>query len=71
MPHQHRYAARLIWTGAERGPTRDYGSYSRSYRVEVEGKPPLDGSPIRRFAAMRAGTIPRTCSWPRSRRATC
>ena len=44
MAHEHRYAARLIWTGAEHGPTRDYQSYSRSYRVEVEGKPPLEGS---------------------------
>ena len=44
MPHQHHYAARLIWIGAERGPTRSYESYSRSYRVEIEGKPPLEGS---------------------------
>jgi organic hydroperoxide reductase OsmC/OhrA len=44
MPHQHRYAARLTWTGAERGPTRNYESYSRNYRVEIEGKPPLEGS---------------------------
>jgi organic hydroperoxide reductase OsmC/OhrA len=44
MPRQHRYAARLVWTGAERGPTRSYESYSRSYRVEIEGKPPLEGS---------------------------
>ncbi len=44
MPHEHHYAVRLIWTGAQRGPTRDYQSYSRSYRVEIEGKPPLEGS---------------------------
>ena len=44
MPHEHHYAARLVWTGAERGSTRDYRSYSRDYRVEVEGKPPLTGS---------------------------
>jgi organic hydroperoxide reductase OsmC/OhrA len=44
MHHQHHYAARLIWTGAERGPTRSYESYSRSYRIEIEGKPPLEGS---------------------------
>ena len=44
MAHEHHYAARLIWTGAERGPTTDYRSYSREYRVEIEGKPPLMGS---------------------------
>jgi organic hydroperoxide reductase OsmC/OhrA len=44
MPRAHHYALRLIWTGAQRGPTRDYQSYSRSYRVEIEGKPPLEGS---------------------------
>jgi organic hydroperoxide reductase OsmC/OhrA len=40
----HRFAARLRWTGAERGPAVDYASYSRDYVVEVDGKPPLRGS---------------------------
>jgi organic hydroperoxide reductase OsmC/OhrA len=44
MAHQHHFAARLIWTGAAQGPTRDYDAYSRDYRIEVEGKPPLEGS---------------------------
>jgi organic hydroperoxide reductase OsmC/OhrA len=44
MANEHHFAARLVWTGAEHGPTRDYQSYSREYRVEVEGKPPLMGS---------------------------
>jgi organic hydroperoxide reductase OsmC/OhrA len=44
MAHEHHFAARLVWTGAEHGPTRDYQSYSREYRAEVEGKPPLIGS---------------------------
>ncbi|MGH6901078.1 MAG: OsmC family protein [Geminicoccaceae bacterium] len=44
MAHQHHFAARLVWTGAAEGPTRDYASYSRDYRIEVEGKPPLEGS---------------------------
>jgi organic hydroperoxide reductase OsmC/OhrA len=44
MAHEHHFAARLVWTGAEHGPVRDYRSYSRDYRVEVEGKPPLMGS---------------------------
>jgi organic hydroperoxide reductase OsmC/OhrA len=49
MPHEHHYAIRLIWTGAQRGPTRDYQSYSRSYRVDIEGKPPLEGSADQTF----------------------
>jgi organic hydroperoxide reductase OsmC/OhrA len=49
MPHQHHYAARVIWTGAAQGPIRDYESYSRDYRIEVEGKPPLEGSSDPKF----------------------
>ena len=44
MAREHHFAARLIWTGAEQGPIRDYDSYSRDYRIEVQGKPPLEGS---------------------------
>jgi organic hydroperoxide reductase OsmC/OhrA len=44
MAREHHFAARLIWTGAAQGPIRDYDSYSRDYRIEVEGKPPLEGS---------------------------
>ena len=44
MAREHHFAARLTWTGAAQGPTRDYESYSREYRVEVEGKPPIVGS---------------------------
>jgi organic hydroperoxide reductase OsmC/OhrA len=42
--HEHRFACRLTWTGASRGPTRSYDAYDRSYRVEFEGKPALVGS---------------------------
>lgn len=41
---EHRYAATLEWTGADTGPTRDYKSYSREYRVLIAGKPALIGS---------------------------
>jgi organic hydroperoxide reductase OsmC/OhrA len=44
MAREHHFAARLTWTGAAQGPTRNYESYSREYRVEVEGKPPIVGS---------------------------
>jgi organic hydroperoxide reductase OsmC/OhrA len=49
MAREHHFAARLVWTGAERSPTRDYQSYSREYRAEVEGKPPLVGSSDPKF----------------------
>ncbi len=41
---EHLYNATLIWTGAGAGPTTDYKAYSRTYRVEIAGKPPLLGS---------------------------
>ena len=44
MAKEHHFAARLVWTGAERGTTKSYDSYGRDYRVEIEGKPPLMGS---------------------------
>ena len=40
----HRYAVRMVWSGAAQGPTRDYRSYSREHRYEIEGKAPLPGS---------------------------
>ncbi len=43
-PRTHRYAVKTVWSGAAHGPTRDYRSYSRDHRYEIEGKPPLDGS---------------------------
>lgn len=44
MARSHEYRARLFWTGAGQGPTTDYRGYSRDYRIEIAGKPPLDGS---------------------------
>jgi len=44
MAHEHRFLARLTWTGASQGPTRSYTSYARDYVVEIDGKPPLPGS---------------------------
>src|SRR5271156_4475222 len=42
--HSHSYRCRTVWTGAARGSTAAYESYSREYRVEMPGKPPLIGS---------------------------
>jgi organic hydroperoxide reductase OsmC/OhrA len=44
MAQEHHFAAHLVWTGSAEGPTRDYESYGRAWRVDVEGKPPLEGS---------------------------
>ncbi len=41
---QHRYQAKVVWSGAAEGPTRDYKSYSRAHRIEIAGKPPIEGS---------------------------
>jgi organic hydroperoxide reductase OsmC/OhrA len=41
---EHNFTARLTWTGAARGPVRDYESYSREYRIDIAGKPSLTGS---------------------------
>ncbi len=37
----HHFDCRLVWTGAEKGGTTRYESYSREARIEIEGKPPL------------------------------
>jgi organic hydroperoxide reductase OsmC/OhrA len=40
----HRFHARLVWTGAARGPTRTYDAYSRDWAVDIVGKPTIHGS---------------------------
>jgi organic hydroperoxide reductase OsmC/OhrA len=44
MAREHHFATHLVWTGAARGATSSYEAYSREYRVEIEGKPPIEGS---------------------------
>ena len=44
MAHEHRYEIKLTWTGAAQGPTQNYKSYSREYRIEAPGKPTLAAS---------------------------
>jgi organic hydroperoxide reductase OsmC/OhrA len=39
-----QYHARLVWSGGALGPTRSVESYSREFRVDIAGKPPLRGS---------------------------
>ena len=40
----HNYAATVTWSAAEQGPTTDYKSYGRGYRVSIAGRPDLLGS---------------------------
>ena len=44
MSKSHHYDLKLRWTGAAMGPTASYAGYSREYRVEIPGKPPITGS---------------------------
>ena len=41
---EHRYRVMTVWTGAAAGPTRDYEGYSRAHRIEIPGKPAIEGS---------------------------
>jgi len=34
----HDFQCRLVWTGATKGPTLDYDTYSREYRIDGAGK---------------------------------
>lgn len=43
------YHARLVWSGGALGPTQSVESYSREFRAEFEGKPPMRGSAVPDF----------------------
>jgi organic hydroperoxide reductase OsmC/OhrA len=43
MAEAHFYA-KLVWSGGALGPTESVEHYSREFRAEFEGKPPLRGS---------------------------
>ena len=44
MAGEHHYRLRTIWTGAAAGPTTSFEQYSRTYSVEIDGKPATTGS---------------------------
>ena len=44
MSTTHNYALKLRWTGAAKGPTENYARFSREYRIDIPGKPPITGS---------------------------
>jgi organic hydroperoxide reductase OsmC/OhrA len=37
-PDAHAFQCRLVWTGAAKGGTVDYDTYSREYRIDGAGK---------------------------------
>ncbi|TAK68150.1 MAG: OsmC family peroxiredoxin [Betaproteobacteria bacterium] len=49
MAEMHHFSAKLTWTGAAKGGTSSYESYSRDHLIEVPGKPPLPGSADKAF----------------------
>ncbi len=44
MAREHSYEATITWTGNLGEGTANYRSYARSHRIEIEGKPILEGS---------------------------
>ena len=46
---QHRYHARVVWTGDDGEGTKTYRSYRREHTIDVEGKPQILGSADRAF----------------------
>jgi len=44
MSRIHNYQSTLTWTGNRGNGTKNYSSYDRSYCIEVEGKPLIEGS---------------------------
>jgi organic hydroperoxide reductase OsmC/OhrA len=49
VSHEHVFDCRLTWTGAAKGPTKDYASYSREVRLRIEGKEELRASAAQVF----------------------
>ncbi len=44
MEREHHYKATITWTGNRGEGTSSYRSYARSHRIEIDGKPVLEGS---------------------------
>src|SRR5262245_50833312 len=40
----HEFRCRLVWTGAAQSGTVSYVTYSRDYRIDIPGKPSIEGS---------------------------
>ena len=57
-PNRHDFACRLVWTGAAKGGTTNYETYSRECRVDFAGKPSLRGTAAAAFRGDPALTNP-------------
>lgn len=44
MTEPHRFEARLVWTGAAKGPTANPETFARDFRAEVGSRPPILGN---------------------------
>lgn len=44
MSKTHTYESQLTWTGNQGNGTKDYQSYERSYNLQTNGKPVIEGS---------------------------
>lgn len=44
MTKKHQYRSKLIWTGNLGSGTKDYKAYNRSYTLQADNKPLIEGS---------------------------
>jgi organic hydroperoxide reductase OsmC/OhrA len=49
VSRKHEFDCRLVWSGARKGPTADYASYSRELTVDIAGKSRLHMSADQAF----------------------
>ena len=61
MKHAHHYQAKITWSGAAEGSTKDYKSYSRSHDVSLPGKPGLELSADPAFMGDPSRINPEDC----------
>ena len=54
----HEFPCRLVWTGAAKGGTTSYETYSRDCRVDFPGKPSIRGTSAPAFRGDPAVTNP-------------
>jgi organic hydroperoxide reductase OsmC/OhrA len=54
MPHEHKFRAYTVWTGAAAGPTTNYQTYSREHTVAIDGKPTMTLSAAPAFRGSEA-----------------
>ena len=41
---KHRYNARIVWSAGADGPPKTFDAYSRAHRIEIAGKPTIEGT---------------------------